>query len=129
MLSLLLSPIFQPAVEVSHDSVFQNETTIALNRLLEVQLALQAYHCDHQSYPSSFAPLTPIYIRQIPEDPFANHQPLRYRVKAHGYVLYSIGPDSVDDEGTPITSTASSEKYRLDWADRLKGDIVAGVNY
>ena len=37
-------------------------------------------------------------MEAIPEDPF-DGRPLRYKKLEKGYVVYSIGPDGVDDGG------------------------------
>jgi hypothetical protein len=91
--------------------------------LLTVSLALRAYQVEHQKYPASLAELVPEYLEQIPTDPFSLKQPLRYRVKGEEYLLYSIGPDGTDNEGTPVAEA----KTNIDRADG-KGDIVAGIN-
>jgi hypothetical protein len=123
--------------------------------LLQVMLALRAYHLDHNQYPQALAQLVPKYISKIPDDPFAMQDshgrligrmlmltglsredtvimpaPLRYRRTAHKYVLYSVGPDGVDNGGKPMAKLDqpqnSSKRYRMQ-EDGL-GDIVAGTN-
>jgi hypothetical protein len=39
---------------------------------------------------------------QVPLDPFTG-QPLKLKPTAYGVVVYSVGPDGVDDGGQPLT--------------------------
>ncbi|HZT41648.1 MAG TPA: hypothetical protein VFA07_05645 [Chthonomonadaceae bacterium] len=72
----------------------------ALNGLLLVYAALQVYRNDHGVYPSALSQLVPRYLQAVPDDPFALQGPFRYRRKGAQYVLYSIGPDGIDQQGT-----------------------------
>jgi hypothetical protein len=100
------------------------------NRLLAVTLALRAYELDHGSYPPALAALVPAYLPEIPNDPFTSG-PLRYRAVANTYVLYSVGPDGIDDGGKPgvtpcIGQGPSTRSYAMD--KDTTGDFVAGIN-
>ena len=66
--------------------------------LLDLALALAAYHHDHASYPKTLGELAPKYIADIPCDP-ATDRALRYRRWIGGYRLYSVGPNGKDDGG------------------------------
>lgn len=103
-----------------------NETE---NALLEVTLALRAYHGDHGRYPASLAALTPRYLRQPPADPFGQDTLLLYRCTGDRYVLYSVGPDGSDDGGKPIVNEqVSNAASRYEVFEGSVGDIVAGTN-
>jgi hypothetical protein len=52
----------------------------------------------------------------IREDPFAG-DPMKYRRKAGGYVLYSVGPDGSDDGGLEKSNKKES-------ADKKSYDIT-----
>ena len=88
-------------------------------RMLTLQLALRAYRLDHCAYPSTLAALTPAYLSTVPTDPF-DDKTIRYRPSRGGYVMYSIGPDLVDNGGTPMPPT--SQYQPID--DKTHGDIV-----
>jgi len=100
------------------------------NRQLELQLALHAYSLDHGRYPSALTMLVPAYIPSVPDDPFADAGPLRYRLTGKTYVLYSVGTDGIDDNGKPIVNKGgeAKDRYRVKTGDE-RGDFVAGVNY
>lgn len=102
----------------------------ALDRLLAVQFALKAYRGEHGGYPARLSDLTPSILMRVPEDPFTARQPLKYARTAAGYLLYSVGPDAVDDHGKPILASYGGKMTRNVLAsDAETGDIVANVNF
>ncbi|MEO6908005.1 MAG: type II secretion system protein GspG, partial [Abditibacteriaceae bacterium] len=72
------------------------------NLFVMVEFALRAYFLEHGKYPETLTALTPDYLQNLPDDPFAANQPLRYKTNNKAYTLYSIGPDGKDDGGKPI---------------------------
>lgn len=101
------------------------------NDLLTTALALQAYHTDYGNYPVKLSELCPDYLKSIPDDLFALNKPLGYRKDGAKYILWSFGPDCVDNNGVPAVdpkakSNQPSRKYYVDTDS--KGDIVAGIN-
>lgn len=93
------------------------------NALLLTSFALRAYRLDHGTYPAVLAALVPGYLNAVPTDPFALSGPLRYKLVGAKYVLYSVGPDSKDNSGSPILSDTNN------WINKDSiGDVVAGVN-
>ncbi|MBC8101415.1 MAG: hypothetical protein H7Z41_02345 [Cytophagales bacterium] len=102
------------------------------NALLTTVLALRAYRAEQGAHPESLGALVSHgYLSRIPADPFASTggTPVRYRRLAGGtYLLYSVGPDCQDDDGTPIRATFANEKPKH-WVEAdMKGDFVVGVN-
>jgi hypothetical protein len=93
-------------------------------------LALRLYRLEHGAYPESLEALAPRYLATVPADPFALNAALRYRRKGSKYVLYSIGPDGVDNGGAAILSKDPTRKgpSRYTVTQDSTGDIVAGVN-
>jgi hypothetical protein len=93
--------------------------------------ALRAYEIDTGHYPENLKALAPIYLHKIPIDPFDGVNPLHYKLQGKKYLLWSIGPDGVDNHGTPIFNNfdggAQSAKYQL-LDPKSKGDVVAGVS-
>jgi hypothetical protein len=67
-------------------------------RNLRVAFALAAYRVDHKSYPRTLNELAPKYLDMIPDDLFTG-QPLTYHPIENGYLLYSLGPNGMDDDG------------------------------
>jgi type II secretory pathway pseudopilin PulG len=67
-------------------------------RLIQAALAIEQFRAAHSAPPNTLDELMPDYLTNIPLDPFDGNQ-LRYNKTAQGYLLYSIGPDRVDDGG------------------------------
>jgi len=123
---------FAPVMEDSRFLTARNESA---NLLLLGVLALRSFQLEHSTYPTNLSELVPAYLKQVPVDPFASGEPLRYRRTGSTYVLWSIGPDGVNNNGraindnSPVSSgEAGVELYRHRVLAQSKGDMVAGVN-
>ena len=102
------------------------------NALWLVALALRAYRLEHKTYPPKLGALVPNYLQQVPADPFGGGEELRYKIAGASYVLWSIGPDGINNGGKPISwrKNASAEvrkKLPSVGIDSV-GDYVAGKN-
>lgn len=93
----LLSGMLLPAISRQWDNFARSEAETAMAKLA---FALERHHLDHGTLPASLDELVPAYLPAVAEDPFSG-QPLRYRRLNHGYVLYSVGTDGLDDGGRP----------------------------
>jgi len=91
--------------------------------------ALHAYKLNNGKYPASLKVLLPSYLKSVPVDPYDGIEPLHYKLQGNQYLLWSIGPDGIDNHGTPIINRDKREsmRYRLLDPDS-KGDVVAGIN-
>ncbi len=71
-------------------------------RMYQIVIALKLYHREHGDYPEALSELEPRFIKQLPDDPFAN-QAFRYRKPKDDpereFVLYSVNLNQVDDGG------------------------------
>jgi hypothetical protein len=68
-------------------------------RTASVALAAESYRNSHDGrWPQKLVDLTPAFLRELPLDPY-NAEPLRYRLHDDSIVIYSVGPDLVDDNG------------------------------
>ncbi len=122
-------PACQWLMPVFDETVYKGLDDLALNRLLECELALRAYYLDHGAYPSALSDLVPTDIPAVPLDPFSDNQPLKYRRVGAKYLLYSVGPDAVDNGGSRLVDPAGwSSTYTAGQEANDRGDIVAGVN-
>jgi hypothetical protein len=114
--------------------LFHLDVSNCLTRLAVTQLALRAYALQHDRYPATLQELQPKYLSSLPTDPFSEGQIFKYKwLSPSQYVLYSVGPDSKDDGGLPITDVYLAvppikPMYMVD-DPTSKGDIVAGTNY
>ena len=68
-------------------------------RIAQTVLAIERYRLAHAGQlPDSVDALVPAYLPAIPSDPF-DGKPLRFKRRQSGYIVYSVGPDTVDDGG------------------------------
>lgn len=100
-LYLLVNDFVQPhQVDVLAHSALHRKQAIV--RLLTLESALRAYQLEHGELPEHLQELMPVYIAELPADPFdVTGKPLRYVRNKQGYVVYSVGPDGNDDGGQP----------------------------
>jgi hypothetical protein len=78
----------------------QREMTIAA-------IALKRYQLRHGKYPKTLDELVPEFLREVPVD-WMDGQKLRYRPEGETFVLWSVGEDGKDDNGTPNQSDSPS---------------------
>ena len=79
----------------------KHKTVVARERLLAAELALRCYQSEQGHPPARLDELATNYLSHVPEDPFSG-QPLVYRAQGTNWLLYSVGPDGVDDGGKPL---------------------------
>ncbi len=98
-------------------------------RLVIEELALRCYRCDLGSAPTRFGQIVPKYLHCSPLDPFSGN-PLVYCPQGTNWLLYSIGPDRVDDGGKPAGRIISGDYLigfgisRSDGRQKNKGDLL-----
>lgn len=68
-------------------------------RCLIVALAAERYRQAHGDWPESLGKLDPEMLSAVLLDPY-DGEPLRYKRLLDGVIVYSVGPDGVDDGGT-----------------------------
>jgi hypothetical protein len=93
----LITSIIAPALRKTIESGARAQ---AIHSTAETAIAMTRYKLEHGAYPVTLEPLVPDYLDEIPADPF-DGKPLRLAHKADQWIVYSIGPDGVDDGGTP----------------------------
>jgi hypothetical protein len=59
--------------------------------------------------PATLEELGPHYLPAVPLDPM-DHQPIRYRRTAEGYLLYGIGPNGTDEGGNSAPSARRTSR-------------------
>ncbi|MFB3895746.1 MAG: sigma-70 family RNA polymerase sigma factor [bacterium] len=86
--------------------------------LLETAAALKLYQLQHGSYPSKIQELIPNYLSNLPKDTF-NNNPIKFAPSSQGIIVYSYGPDNVDDHGLTICDVSTGYT-----TEKNKGDLV-----
>ena len=131
----LSDPFSEVLVGVLNRARFNDARDLAGDHSLMLQLALRAYRLENGVYPASLNALRPKYLNAMPADPFGGGEPWRYKVRGQTYLLWSIGPDGVDNGGTPIVPKNApprrfaGERVKLpNVLPDSRGDYVAGKN-
>ena len=76
--------------------------------LMRLAIALERHRVDHGGYPATLEPLVPRYTERIPSDPFSGVPPV-YTRDEDGYVLYSVGPNGIDQGGAEVNDEKQPE--------------------
>jgi hypothetical protein len=95
MIGYILIALLMPAFDKVQSAAERCEQG---QRNLHVAFALAAYQRDHGLYPANLEELAPKYLEKIPDDLFSD-KPLTYRQEGHGYLLYSVGINGIDEDG------------------------------
>ncbi len=69
-----------------------------VQRIYVVGMALEAYQTKNGQYPETLELLKKDYLKELPKDLFSGKD-LVYRREFAGYLLYSVGPNGVDEGG------------------------------
>ena len=78
----------------------------ATTRCTAAALAAERYRRIHGDWPQSLDQLSPDLLAVVPTDPFTD-DPLLYHRLPDGAVIYSVGPDGIDDGGNVLVPSAS----------------------
>jgi hypothetical protein len=73
----------------------------ARHRLALAAVAMCRYRAANGSLPDRLDDLAPRFITAVPRDPF-DGEPIRLKRIEGGLVVYSVGPDMVDNGGSPL---------------------------
>jgi hypothetical protein len=79
----------------------RHKTAVAHTYLLEAELALRVYQSEQGRVPVRLDELVPNYLSKVPSDPFSG-KTMIYRPHGTNWLLYSVGPDLVDDGGKSV---------------------------
>jgi hypothetical protein len=80
----------------------------------QTAVAMTRYRLDHGTLPVHLNDLVPAYLDAVPIDPF-DGKALRLIVKSDRSIIYSIGPNGLDNGGVKI--------------DRGKGDVIFTLKF
>jgi hypothetical protein len=117
LVSDVAAALLMPALHPAFDAEDRGNMKLSLAQLAS---ALAVYRADEGAYPEKLEALVPGVLHQLPTDLF-HGKPFIYRRDGEGYLLYSAGPNGVDDGG-------NNENLRifrgrsLDVLDESQGD-------
>jgi len=90
----------------------------ALFRAALVAIAAEQFRRGRGHWPTRLDDLVPEYLAAVPRDPFAS-QPLRLARRGDGIVIYSLGPNAVDDGGDVVPGAGLGKSRGRDIGIRL----------
>jgi hypothetical protein len=110
----LLTRLLGPAV-----TAFAHSCTVAdaRRRVARTALAAAKFQAEERELPESLDELVPDFLLAVPFDPF-DGKPLRMKRTARGIVVYSIGPDGIDDGGKPLDEPDKTGDITFELPDR-----------
>ena len=73
-----------------------------------VAVAMTRYRLDHGKLPTRLSDVVPAYLNAIPTDPF-DGKPLRLVMRNNQWIIYSVGPDGVDNGGVSFEKTKNGD--------------------
>lgn len=111
----LFSRMLVPALERVAKKSAAAQTYVNFAR---IACALERYRLANGSYPETLELLEPKFISKLPHD-VINGQPLKYRRTASSFVLYSVGWNEKDNDGTVVLTEGKNPRV-----DQDKGDWV-----
>ena len=109
----ILVRLLVPALEHAADAAQRAD---ARRSLVRAAIAAYRYRADEGAYPERLSDLVPKYLDAVPLDPYVG-KPIRYRREQQGAVIYSVGPNLIDDDAEAIEFTGA--ELQGDWVFRL----------
>jgi len=94
LLTTLIAPSFSRSGELAAKADAQH-------RLIMLAVAMWEYRLAEGSFPAELGQLSSKYLLTVPIDPFTGKDMKMAQVDGHP-VIYSVGPDLVDDGGKPM---------------------------
>jgi hypothetical protein len=87
-------------ISPSNQRIYMSEARIdAFLGGAEIALANKIYKQKHGEYVENLSQLTPEILSSIPSDPFTGKDYI-YKKKVQGFIVYSLGENMKDDNGT-----------------------------
>ena len=108
IMATILIPQFSKVITRYYASLAQFDALVTA-------VAVRRYELEKARRPDSLQELVPTYLAELPTDSFNDFKSLKYEQQERGWIVYSVGPDEVDDHGVLKYKEESSENT---------GDIV-----
>jgi hypothetical protein len=127
-ISSIVAGLMLPATGAALEAEDRGNTELALIRLAA---ALAVYRVEHGEYPKSLDALVPDTLAELPVDLYYQ-KPFFYHRDGNGYLLYSAGPNGLDDGGSNVSRSMSKGRlvsdYEASERERLEQQIPAGAD-
>ena len=83
-------------------------------RLLYTEMAIDLFRQDRGRLPRTLDELVPEFLGATPADPYAD-LPFVFRIQGDSFILYSVGPDRIDNGGTLQAKGQNIMAQGIDW--------------
>jgi hypothetical protein len=103
----MLAHMLAPAGESMGQACQRSRAILSVG---QVMAACERYRLGNTTWPETLDQLVPIYLSEIPQDPF-DGKPLRMLRTKEGLTIYSVGKDLKDDGGKFHRSNAALPGY------------------
>jgi hypothetical protein len=80
-----------------------DQLTALKSRMAIVEFGIRAFELETGRLPETLDELRPNYLPSLPDDPMGGG-PLRFRQTGDAYLIYSVGPNGIDDGGQFATN-------------------------
>jgi hypothetical protein len=105
----IVTLLLGPSMMIIDIAITRAEARLAMTT---VAVALAGAKTKDGRYPDNLDDLVPDFLELLPADPFTGKPPV-YERRGDGYLLYSLGPNAVDDSGTDYDAPI----VRGEWSD------------
>jgi hypothetical protein len=109
----ILASLLAPALMNCNETAIKADTG---RRLARLTLAMHRYRAQRESFPATLDELAPEYIALVPHDPF-DGKPLKFVRSDLGWTVYSIGPDLIDNHGSPFNPRDKKGDLTFDYVE------------
>ena len=109
LLADCLIATYVPALQAARTALDRSNAQLDL---LRIAVALERYRSAHGEYPAVLDAVVPTYLDEVPLDPFTGRLSLVYKPEPKDgkpFVLYSLGPNGIDDGGTTSKNFAEGD--------------------
>mgnify|MGYP003700512665 CR=1 FL=1 len=116
------NPVLDIMVPAVSNTITSHDKLVCEHAAIRVAIAIERYRLANAALPASLDDLVPEFIRELPQDPFADDGRLRYRTDeqlSRGYTLYSVGTDAQDDggQGGGVVWSDDADTVFIPWHD------------
>ena len=119
----LLTSIMVPALNHNFEVIARIS---AQEACAQVAIAATKFRLDHGVLPAHLADLVPTYLDAIPLDPF-DGKPLRLAIRKEQWIVYSVGPNGIDEGGVERKGGEGNVIFTLPTAVGSAGQSHVGI--
>jgi|GEM_PF-462645 len=117
----VLAKVMFPAMSQAVRKYAEGQTEVDQIR---IACALEQFRAQHGKLPTELTELSPEFLATLPHDPL-NGNDYKYRVEGDEYVIYGVGANTVDDNGTVEWEDKDESRRDRDAGDWVWNSAIA----